>query len=127
MNEILKTNTTNEISGDDVRGLFFMDYTYFEGEERAPRWVRSPYMDCIDISQRMTKLNFSRVSNFRIHSLEDLIVMVDENGRTEIECLRKNIAFKSARQKIERLFGGAYKVSRKTLDFHTAGIPLEYF
>jgi hypothetical protein len=127
MDDKLKTNTPSEISGEDVRGLFFMDYTYFEGEERLPRWIRSPYKDCIYISQRMSNLDFSRVENFRIQSLEDLIVMVDEKGRREIECLYKNIDFEPKFQKIEYLFDSGYKVSREMLNYHTGRIPLNFY
>jgi len=104
----------NEVTAADVDGLFFVDYML---ENPDPKWVRSPYMDTRDIGIRFATLDPSGRSEVRIQSLKYLIVPVNADGFSESDCQCKKITFEPLCQRVEWIFGSAYRIDKDSLEW----------
>ena len=102
----------NEVSPEELKGLFFMDYQ----DTDDPRWVRSPWLDSRDLAIHTATMDWSKVEDFRVQSYEDLVEPVNEDGFTKYQCESRNIDFVPECQKIEYLFGSIYTINRHSFE-----------
>ena len=100
-----------EISKQNVSGLFFLDYFYYEGITNAPRWIRESSLDEMTLTRHIRRLDFSKVKRLRIQTMEELLEPVNLNGLTRKECEMQNETFLPHCQKIEWQYGTSYKIS----------------
>lgn len=123
MSEERNLDYLEEVTPGDVKGLFFMDYSYNEGDmERViPRWVRSPFVDSRSLTIRLATLDFSRVERLRIQCLERLIVPVNEIGLSDIECDQRDMKFEPYCQYVEYIFGSRYRIDAVNLEAYREG------
>ena len=112
INEKNDLDYINEVSPEELKGLFFMDYH----DTDDVRWVRNPWMDCRDLAICTATMDWSKVEDFRVHSYEDLVEPVNEDGFTKYQCESRNIDFVPECQKIEYLFGSIYTINRDLFD-----------
>lgn len=110
----------SEVTKDDVKYLFFVDYGFYEGENRTYRWVRNPYVLGRELEAhcKVLELYPDRVESFRVHTLEELIVMLDENGRCKISCELDGVDFIPHHQRAEEVFDERYGITKYTLEWH---------
>lgn len=108
----------DEVTGADVDGLFFVDYIL---ENPGPRWVRSPFMDTRDIAIRFATVDTSEIRKIDIRSLKDLIVPVNADGLSENDCQSASIPFEPLCQRVEWIFGSAYRIDKNMLESHKSG------
>jgi hypothetical protein len=112
INEKNDLDYINEVSPEELKGLFFMDYQ----DTNDVRWVRNPWMDCRDLAICTATMDWSNVENFRVQSYEDLVQPVNEDGFTKYQCESRNIDFVPECQKIEYLFGSRYTIDRDSFE-----------
>ena len=105
-----------EISKQDISGLFFLDYFYLEGITNAPRWIRESSLDEVTLTQRLRRLDFSKIKRLRIQTMEELLEPVNLKGHTRKVCEMQNETFLSYCQKIEWEYGSIYKISWDDLE-----------
>ncbi|MDC3393168.1 hypothetical protein OAW26_02490 [Luminiphilus sp.] len=104
----------NEVTPEDVRGLFFLDF--FHKEE--VRWVRNPYVTLRDISIQLATIDPDHVKNLRVQSFEDLINPVNDSGFTEDECYAMEVEFVPVCQKVEWVFDKRYRITKEILSHY---------
>ena len=102
----------DEVKAADVDGLFFVDCTL---RDPNPRWVRSPFMDTRDIAIIFATHDPSEISDIRIQSMKDLIVPVNADGISENDCQSASIPFEPLCQRVEWIFGSAYRIDKDSL------------
>ena len=107
-NEKNNLDYITEVSPEELKGLFFMDYKHTENV----RWVREPWMDARDLVIHTATMDWSKVKDFRVQSYEDLVQPVNEDGFTKYQCESRNIDFAPECQKIEWFFGSMYRIER---------------
>ena len=108
INEKNNLDYITEVSPEELKGLFFMDYKHTENV----RWVREPWMDARDLVIRTATMDWSKMEDFRVQSYEDLVQPVNEDGFTKYQCESRNIDFAPECQKIEWFFGSMYRIER---------------
>jgi len=108
----------DEVKAADVDGLFFVDCTL---RDPNPRWVRSPFMDTRDIAIIFATHDPSEISDIRIQSMKDLIVPVNADGLSERDCQCMNIPFEPLCQRVEWIFGSAYRIDKNFYALHKSG------
>jgi hypothetical protein len=118
MLEEMNLDYLNEVTAADVDGLFFVDCIL---EDPSPRWVRSPYKDTRDIAIIFATHDPSEISKIRIQSMKDLIVPVNPDGQSENDCQSANIPFEPFCQRVEWIFGSAYRIDKDRLKSHRSG------
>lgn len=117
INEKNNLDYITEVSPEELKGLFFMDYKSTE----PLRWVRNPWTDARDLAIHTATMDWSNVMDFRVQSYEDLVQPVNEDGFSEYQCESRNINFVPECQKIEYLFGRSYRIDRYTFDYSKDG------
>ncbi len=100
----------HSVSPESVEGLFFCDYQHSE-----QGWVQNPLMTATRVAMYCQQLDWSRVSDFRIHDYPSLVRPVDELGRDEVECGLCDVPFEPVRQRVEFLFGEEFRITPETL------------
>ena len=119
INEKNNLDYITEVSPEELKGLFFMDY----GETERVRWVRNPWMDARDLGISTATMDWSKVKEFRVQSYEDLVQPVNDHGVTKYQCESRNIDFVPVCQKIEYIFGANYRIDRRRFkDFKDDGL-----
>ena len=104
-----------EVSPEELKGMFFVDYKY---GELGIRWVREPYVDARDLAIQTACMEWSKVKNYRVQSYEDLVQPVNSDGLTESQCKGRDIEFVPECQKIEYQFGSLYRIERVLFEVH---------
>jgi hypothetical protein len=108
----------NEVTAADVDGLYFVDYILHNPDTK---WILSPFMDARDIAIRFATVDTSDITTIRIRSMKDLIVPVNARGLSESDCHCFNIRFKPRCQRVEWIFGTAYRIDKDFFELHKSG------
>ena len=107
----------NKVTPEMVEGLFFMDYHC----KKEIRWVRSPYLSAQQVAIYCATIDWSQVSNFRVHNMVDLIELVDKDGNTKEDCEFLGKEFVAFCQLAEYIFDSRYAITPKILAMYLEG------
>jgi hypothetical protein len=107
----------NEVTKEDVEGLYFVDYK----ETQPTAWVRIPYMTLNQVMFEQMSFRKRKIRQFRVLPLETLIEPVNEDGLTEEE-FRLNACeedqFVPVMQKVEAIFDSRYRITRDMMRYY---------
>jgi hypothetical protein len=112
-------NYLYDVTKYDVQGYYFIDYishAYWNGKKLRETHELLPYLTSEKVAMRSASLNWENVDKFRVHTYEDLIEPVNEDGLTEKDCELEEVEFEPVRQKIEHMFGDRFRVLPESLD-----------
>lgn len=107
----------NKVTPEMVEGLFFMDYHC----KKEIRWVRSPYLTAQHLAIYCATMDWSQVSNFRIHNMVDLIEPVDKDGKTKEVCEYHKEEFVPVYQLAEYIFDSRYAICPEMIATYLEG------
>lgn len=107
----------NKVTPEMVDGLFFMDYHC----KKEIRWVRSPYLTAQQVAIYCATMDWSQVSNLRIHNMVDLIEPVDKDGKTKGICEYHEEEFIPVCQLAEYIFDSRYAITPEMIATYLEG------